>query len=699
MTGPKTRPVGEKPSGPKGMKMTKENSTHNGSNSPPLSKFGKAALIYAKAGFAVFPCEPKGKGPLGRLVPKGHNQASTDLDQIRTWWTDCPEANIGLVPGEGRVVLDIDPRSGGEETLKALANGHMKEILATLTAETGGGGFHYFFSGAPENLPGKLGPGVDLKRHRRGYVIVSPSVHPSGQRYRWAKGFKPPLIRSWPDLIPPAKPPKGGNGSDHPPLTPSQIRALLKRINSDDYDLWIAVGQALKQDLGEEGLAYWLPWSAESEKFPGEAECRRKWGTFQGEGRGMGSLVYLAGGQIPPPSAQEDFPDDLGLYLRKKKKKGKTKIVMFAYRDRTPKRVQWLMPGYLVKGVLHCVAGYGGEGKSSVLSAMIAGVTRGVDWINGEPLPDGPSDVMIITEEPVDYQTLPRLALAGADMERVFGIEGVQREDDEVAPWSLADHLEETRSLLAKHPKIRFLVIDPIGSYMASRKREINTWKDSDVREVLTPWQRLAEETGVVVLYIAHNAKGKSDRAMNKVMGSAAFTTVTRLTYTVIKPTESGLAEFGLGGWEEGEDGPEKPEDDLSGFRVLLPTKTNIGPEAKPVVVRMQHIEGEDNPQVKVVAQLPRGSAENLIEQLTSPKSDKREEQDHPLQDRILELVKEQPGLSKTAISEELGVSARSMGVDNAFASLETRGLIMVVRVDGKTKIFAPGQDEVSFLE
>jgi hypothetical protein len=76
-----------------------------------------AALAYASNGWRVFPLKPGNKTP---MTSRGHHDATTDASQIRAWWTTRPDANIGLVAGDGLAVLDVDPRNGGDDTLKAL---------------------------------------------------------------------------------------------------------------------------------------------------------------------------------------------------------------------------------------------------------------------------------------------------------------------------------------------------------------------------------------------------------------------------------------------------------------------------------------------------------------------------------------------------------------------------------------------------
>src|ERR1700722_7078809 len=76
-----------------------------------------AALGYAARGLHVFPCI--GKKPRTR---HGCKDATTDLEQIRRWWSDWPDANIGIATEPSSlVVIDRDDRYGGDENLFALS--------------------------------------------------------------------------------------------------------------------------------------------------------------------------------------------------------------------------------------------------------------------------------------------------------------------------------------------------------------------------------------------------------------------------------------------------------------------------------------------------------------------------------------------------------------------------------------------------
>lgn len=172
-------------------------------------------------------CSQPGKHPIGALVPHGVTDATTNPQTIERWFNKAPFANVGLATGR-TVVLDVDPRHGGDASLEALETTH-GAFPETTRALTGGGGWHILFR-APEgvevrNSAGKLGPGLDI-RGTGGYVVAPPSLHASGRRYEWS-------VDHHPDEVPPvempawlvtalAEPATGGTGRG-----PSEWRKLV----------------------------------------------------------------------------------------------------------------------------------------------------------------------------------------------------------------------------------------------------------------------------------------------------------------------------------------------------------------------------------------------------------------------------------------------------------------------------------------
>jgi hypothetical protein len=134
-------------------------------------------------------CSP-GKHP---RTPNGFKDGTADPEKIRRWWGAWPDANVGLATGAGSgvVVLDVDPRNDGHESLiKAKAEyGFM--VGGTLCAKTGGGGNHYYFQhpGIHVQCRNEVAgfSGLDFKGDG-GYVVVPHSNHKSGGSYGWANG-------------------------------------------------------------------------------------------------------------------------------------------------------------------------------------------------------------------------------------------------------------------------------------------------------------------------------------------------------------------------------------------------------------------------------------------------------------------------------------------------------------------------------
>ena len=162
-----------------------------------------AALAHARRGWPVFPlfepvwllegepvvcscgdagCTNIGKHPRTR---RGFKDATTDEGEIQKAWEASPTANIGVPTGavSGMVVLDIDPRHGGDDSLEALEAEHGK-MPHTVEQLTGGGGRHLCFKHPGGKIRNKVGlrPGIDI-RGDGGYIVVEPSLHASGRRY------------------------------------------------------------------------------------------------------------------------------------------------------------------------------------------------------------------------------------------------------------------------------------------------------------------------------------------------------------------------------------------------------------------------------------------------------------------------------------------------------------------------------------
>jgi putative DNA primase/helicase len=207
------------------------------------------ARHYASLGLAVFPlhrpvdrggrlrcscgkmdCGSPAKHPVGHLAPHGLRDASRDANILARWF-EGENWNIGIVTGaaSGVVVLDIDPRHGGDGALGELEAIH-GALPPTWRFFTGGGGEHILFrhpGAIVKNSVGRIGPGIDM-RGDGGYIVAPPSLHMSGHPYAISVDHHPddvPLAPMPPWLLQHATEPAMG--------TPAHGRLKIGRESTD----------------------------------------------------------------------------------------------------------------------------------------------------------------------------------------------------------------------------------------------------------------------------------------------------------------------------------------------------------------------------------------------------------------------------------------------------------------------------------
>ena len=134
------------------------------------------------------------------LTLHGFHSATTAAETITNWWARWPNAGIGwAIPPRG-LVLDVDARHRGHESLDELEGQHGK-LPRTTASITGGGGLHLLFRTPGDvecrQTAGEIGAGLDTRTGGKGYVILPPSAHASGLRYTWRDRVPPALAPGW----------------------------------------------------------------------------------------------------------------------------------------------------------------------------------------------------------------------------------------------------------------------------------------------------------------------------------------------------------------------------------------------------------------------------------------------------------------------------------------------------------------------
>lgn len=150
------------------------------------------ALAYARAGWLVLALRPRRKEP---STPQGVKDATSDAAVIQGWWARQPDANLGIAIAEGYLVLDLDSQ---DALWRLKAEG--RELPATVQMRTARGAqFWYRIEEPVRNRVGIL-PAIDI-RAAGGYVVVPPSIHPTGVVYEWIVPLKRDAIAPAPEWL------------------------------------------------------------------------------------------------------------------------------------------------------------------------------------------------------------------------------------------------------------------------------------------------------------------------------------------------------------------------------------------------------------------------------------------------------------------------------------------------------------------
>lgn len=221
--------------------------------------------------------------------------------------------------------------------------------------------------------------------------------------------------------------------------------------------------------------------------------------------------------------------------------------------DVTPEAIAWLWDGWLAAGKMHIFGGAPGTGKTTISMGLAATVTTGGRWPDGTRSIAGNVVIWSGEDDPADT-LIPRLALSGADLSRVYFIADI-REGHERRSFDPARDMEPLRRKLAEIGGVRLLIVDPVVSAIAG-----DSHKNAEVRRGLQPLVDLAGSMRCALLGITHFSKGTGGRdPVERLTGSLAFGALARVVLVAAKHQE------------EGEDGRT--------VRLFCRAKSNIGPD------------------------------------------------------------------------------------------------------------------------
>lgn len=333
-----------------------------------------AALGYAKAGVPVLAlngitdnkcdcgnanCQSPGKHPIGAEFPHGHTDATCDLDRIDKMFSKYPNANFGIVPNDGLIVVDVDG-SLGERSIASIA------LPETPTVRTGRGR-HLFLSAAKQGKRLKKLPGVDYRLDGKGYVVAAPSNHASGASYRLSDEID--SIAPIPDDFYSTKPVS---------IDFSQVDTKVAKGGRNSF-LASMAGTLRVRGLGRRAVtAALLAINRETCQPPlKESEVTR---------------IAKSIGQYPTGS-DNAFGN---------------------MADVVEEDVKWLYAPYFPRGAVSLIDGDPGLGKSSFTVAVVSALTLGREVSWSPDRPKGKALLLSAEDDPARVQK-PRLTANGAD--------------------------------------------------------------------------------------------------------------------------------------------------------------------------------------------------------------------------------------------------------------------------------------------
>ena len=168
-----------------------------------------SALAYLGLGLSVFPLSPREKKPPIQFKWEPFQHKLPTEEQIKAWF-EGRDNNIAVVTGNVSrlIVIDIDgevAKSYVEDAIHRKVRRDTKQAInSTLWTETGGGGYHLLIRYNPEEFDtdhavrsqiknAVLWRGHDSHSEVRlksdgAYVVFPPSIHPSGNAYKFVRG-------------------------------------------------------------------------------------------------------------------------------------------------------------------------------------------------------------------------------------------------------------------------------------------------------------------------------------------------------------------------------------------------------------------------------------------------------------------------------------------------------------------------------
>jgi hypothetical protein len=201
-----------------------------------------------------------------------------------------------------------------------------------------------------------------------------------------------------------------------------------------------------------------------------------------------------------------------------------------------PEELLWLWPEKLPLGANTIIAGDPSLGKTLMMIDLAARGSVGEDFIDGVVNDTGVFETILFSDED-DPRTIigPRLMGMHADRSKIHVLEMVGERNGQERSFRLDKDLLILRERLEECPNVRLIIIDPLSNYYGAKSGN----NEQEVRSVLMPLSKLAQEFNVSIVTVMHNSKTQGRSAMHKTIGAVGNAGVARMGWTFIRDPEN----------------------------------------------------------------------------------------------------------------------------------------------------------------
>jgi hypothetical protein len=249
------------------------------------------------------------------------------------------------------------------------------------------------------------------------------------------------------------------------------------------------------------GLAFWTgPDPVQLDRlFRGSGLMRPKWDSRRGASTygaiTIGNAIdcrteFYREGSAPEAKRKPDRPVDDLIIVRYSTDIGMRSIRYF-------EKPLWQLSAFQVLG------GAKGSGKGTYWAGLSSRMTQ-----------ENMNVLIVSTEDSAEVDVKPRLVAAGADLDRVFGIQRHLR---------LPDDIPGLRNL-ATQLAVKLIIIDPVANHIGNT----NSNSDVEVRHAIAPLNKLADELDCLIVGVRHPGKDRSRGALASILGSTAWVDTPR---------------------------------------------------------------------------------------------------------------------------------------------------------------------------